>query len=145
MKKLVVKKSIEINAPASKVWSIIASPNTWKRWMLVVPEVENDEPLGLRSNVLWKDESGKTYLTGTLSSFEPNKKFVLELQDISWTRKAKPIEVTYALTLSQKGGKTHVAFTLGDLSIDPEAQQWYDAYNESRELEIIKELSEKNE
>jgi uncharacterized protein YndB with AHSA1/START domain len=142
MKKLVVKKSIEINAPTSKVWGIIASPNTWKQWMLVVPEVENDEPLGLRRKVLWKDESGKAYLTGTVTTFEPNKKFVLDLQDISWTQKAKPGEVTYALTLSQKDGKTHIAFMLGDLSIDPEAQQWYDAYNESRELEIIKKLSE---
>jgi len=32
---------------------------------------------------------------------------------------------------------------LGGLSIDPEGQQWYNAYNESRELEIIKKLSEK--
>jgi hypothetical protein len=47
------------------------------------------------------------------------------------------------LKLSQKDGRTHIAFMLGDLSIDPEAQQWYDAYNESRELEIIKKLSEK--
>jgi hypothetical protein len=69
MKRLVVKKSIEINVPASKVCGIIASPNTWKQWMLVVPEVENDEPLGLTRKVLWKNESGMAYLTGTVSGF----------------------------------------------------------------------------
>lgn len=31
---------------------------------------------------------------------------------------------------------------IGDLSIDPEAREWYDAYNGSRELEIIKEMAE---
>jgi uncharacterized protein YndB with AHSA1/START domain len=69
MKRLVVKKSIEINAPASKVWGIIASPNTWKQWMLVVPDVENDEPLGLRRKVLWKDESGKSISHGNINFF----------------------------------------------------------------------------
>lgn len=69
MKRLVVKKSIEINAPASKVCGIIAAPNTWKQWILVVPEVENDEPLDLRRKVLWKNESGKAYLTGTITGF----------------------------------------------------------------------------
>jgi uncharacterized protein YndB with AHSA1/START domain len=55
MERLVVKKSIEINAPASKVWDIIASPDTWERWMLVVPEVENVGRLSLGTNVLrWR-------------------------------------------------------------------------------------------
>lgn len=148
IKQLIVRKSIEICAPASKVWNIIVSPNTWNQWMLVPPEVveEKDDKQQLRagSKVLWKDESGNAYLTGIVTAFELNKKFVLELQDASWTRKAKPGEVTYAFTLSQKDGETHVEFTLGDLSIDPEAQQWYDAYNKSRELEIIKELAEKS-
>ena len=38
MKRIVVERSIEINAPISKVWEIIVSPDTWARWMLVVPE-----------------------------------------------------------------------------------------------------------
>jgi hypothetical protein len=33
-------------------------------------------------------------------------------------RKAKPGEVTYALTLSETNGRTRVEFALGDLSID---------------------------
>ena len=110
--------------------------------MLVVPEVENAGRLSLGSKVLWKDKSGKAYLTGTVTALEPNRKFVLELQDVSWTRRAEPGEVTYALTLSEANGRTRVAFTLGDLSIDPEAQQWHDAYKQSRELEILKEIAE---
>jgi uncharacterized protein YndB with AHSA1/START domain len=142
MEKLVVKKSIEVNAPASKVWEVVSSPGAWKRWMLVVPEVEGDGHLKLGSKVLWKDEHGKAYLTGTVTALEANQRLVLDLQDVSWTRKAEPGEVTYALTLLEANGRTSVAFALGDLSIDPEAKQWYDAYAESQELEVIKEMAE---
>ncbi len=141
-KQLVVKKSIKIQAPAARVWSIIASPDTWDQWMLVVPKVEDGNQFRLGSKVFWKNEDGTPYLTGTVTAFEPKKKLVLELEDISWARKAKPGEVTYALTLSEKAGVTGVEFFLGDLSIDPEAQQWFDAYKESRELDEIKRMAE---
>ena len=139
---LVVRKAADIHAPPAKVWEIIVSPQALKRWMLVEPVVEDGQPLHSGSKVLWKDDSGKTYLTGTVTAFEPARKLVLELDDVSWTRKARPGEVTYAFTLSQTQGGTHVAFALGDLSIDPQAQQWYDAYNASRELDVIKEMAE---
>jgi uncharacterized protein YndB with AHSA1/START domain len=139
---LVVKKSIAIGAPVAKVWQVITSPEAMKRWMLVEPDLDEDQPFGLGSKVRWKDETGKPYLVGTVVTFEPARNLVLELQDVSWKRPAGPREVTYVLTLSPVGKATHVAFSLGDLSIDPDAQTWYDAYNRSRELENIKELAE---
>jgi uncharacterized protein YndB with AHSA1/START domain len=142
-KQLVVKKSIKIHAPAARIWNIIASPDSWEKWMLVVPEVEQGKRLRVGNKVFWKNEDGNPYLTGTVTALEPKKQFVLELEDISWKRRAKPGEVTYALTLSEKADVTHVEFSLGDLAIDPEARQWYDAYNESHELEDIKRMAEK--
>jgi len=144
-KTLVVKKSITIQAPAARIWNIIASPDSWEKWMLVVPEVEEGKRLRLGSKVFWKNEDGRPYLTGTVTALEPKKQFVLELEDISWKRKAKPGEVTYALTLSEKTGATRVEFSLGDLSIDPEARQWYNAYNVSHELEDIKRMAEETQ
>jgi uncharacterized protein YndB with AHSA1/START domain len=142
MERLLVKKSIEVDAPSSAVWDVVSSPDAWKRWMLVEPEVEGGGHLKLGSKVLWKNEDGKAYLTGTVTALEPNRKFVLDLQDVSWKRKAEPGEVTYALTLSEANGRTRVAFALGDLAIDPEGKEWYDAYTDSRELEAIKEMAE---
>jgi len=143
MKKLVVKKSIEISAPVSAVWNIIASPEAWRRWMLVPSYVDGSKTLELGSRILWKDEHGKTYLTGKVTAFDRNKKFALELFDEGWIRKPEPGEVTYALTLKElEDGKTLVTLTFGDLSIDKTARQWYDSYNESRELENIKEMAE---
>lgn len=143
MKKLFVKKSIIINAPASRVWNVIVSAKTWDKWMLVPPEIKNKEPFGLGSKVFWKDGAGKVYLTGTVAIFEPNKRLAFDLEDVSWKRKAKPGEVTYTFALTDKNGATELAFSLGDLAIDPEAEKWFDAYNTSQELEIIKEIVEK--
>jgi uncharacterized protein YndB with AHSA1/START domain len=144
MLELFVKKSLKINASAAKVWDIIISPETWEEWMLVLPEVENGQPLSLGSRVLWKGANGNAYLIGTVTTLKPKKKLVFELQDVSWTRKANPGEVTYALELSEQNGTTRVGFSLGDLSIDPEAEEWFYGYTESHELEDIKRLAEAN-
>lgn len=143
IKKLFIKKSIAVRAPAKNVWRVIVSANMWSEWMLVAPERENKKSLGLGSRVLWKNENGKVYLTGTVTVFEPNKKLVFELKDVSWRRQTKPGEVTYAFILFENNGMTHLEFSLGDLSIDPEAKQWFEAYKKSRELERIKALAEK--
>lgn len=140
--KLVVERAITIDAAASRVWEIIVAPAQWPHWMLVVPELEGGPPLRLGSRVLWRDERGKTYLTGTVTVLEPGRALEFELFDVSWPRPAKRGEVTYRLALVEEGGRTHVSFTLGDLSIDPEGPQWRDAYAASRELEAIKELAE---
>jgi uncharacterized protein YndB with AHSA1/START domain len=39
-KPLIVQKSVDIDASPSKVWSIIASPELWPKWMMVPPELE---------------------------------------------------------------------------------------------------------
>ncbi|GIL05830.1 MAG: hypothetical protein BroJett031_23500 [Betaproteobacteria bacterium] len=140
--KLIVKKSINISASPLKVWNIITSPDAIRRWMLVVPVLESDGPLQLGSRIRWNDEHGQTYLSGTVVTLDPPHKLVLALEDISWTRKARPGEVTYALTLSESEGGTRLEFVLGDLAIDPEGQQWFDAYSASRELDIIKGMAE---
>ena len=110
--------------------------------MVVVPAVEHAGRLSVGSKVWWKDASGRAYLTGTVTALELQRQCVLALQDVSWPRRTAPREVTSALTLSEAHGRTRVAFTLGDLAIDPEAQQWHDAFNQSRELDIMKEMAE---
>jgi uncharacterized protein YndB with AHSA1/START domain len=142
MAKLIVKKSITINAPPMKVWSILTSPDSIKRWMRVVPDFESGSPLQLESRVRWKDANGKPYLTGTVVALDPLRKLVLTLDDISWTQEAGQGDVTYALTLSEDESGTHLQWVFGDLAIDPEGQQWFDAYSASRELDMIKDMAE---
>lgn len=142
MAKLIVKRSITINAPAVKVWQVMTWPDAIRRWMLVEPDMQGDGPLQLGSRLHWKDEQGKVYLTGTVLTLEPLRKLALALEDISWARKAGAGEVTYALTLAETQNGTELQLVFGDLAIDPEGQQWFDAYNTSRELDAIKVMAE---
>lgn len=50
--------------------------------------------------------------------------------------------MTYALTLSETENGSDLQLVFGDLAIDPEGQQWFDAYSASRELELIKAMAE---
>jgi uncharacterized protein YndB with AHSA1/START domain len=140
---LIARRSIDIAAEPSTVWNIIVSPALWPQWMMVPPAMEPGRTaIDIGSEVKWKNERGETYLTGTVTTLDPESRFVLELQDVSWKRSAAPGEVTYALTITRHGDHTHVEFRLGDLSIDPNGQQWCQSYVDSRELEKIRGLAE---
>jgi uncharacterized protein YndB with AHSA1/START domain len=142
---LMVRRSIDIAAAPSKVWEIIVSPALWSKWMMKPPALEPDQTaIDIGTEVKWKNERGETYLTGTVTTLDRENCLVLELDDVSWKRSAASGEVTYSMTITQQGGHTHVEFRLGDLAIDPKGQEWRQAYIDSRELEKIKELAEKN-
>jgi uncharacterized protein YndB with AHSA1/START domain len=140
---LIVKRSIDIAAEPAKVWKIIVSPAYWPKWMIAPPAMEPSQTaIRLGSEVQWKNERGEVYLTGTVTALDPESCLVLELEDVSWSRRAAPGEVTYRMEIIRHGEHTHVNFRLGDLSIDPESEEWYGFYINSRELEKIKELAE---
>lgn len=141
-KPLVATREIEIEADPSKVWEIIVSPAYWPKWMEVQPVAEPQRTsIDLDSQIRWENDRGDTYLTGTVTTLERVRRLVLELDDVSWERRPAPGEVTYSLTLTKHGPRTHVAFRLGDLSIDPHGAEWCQTYLHSRELERIRDLA----
>jgi uncharacterized protein YndB with AHSA1/START domain len=143
---LIVRRNIDIAAGPSKVWNIIVSPALWSKWMLVPPALESDQTtIDIGTEVKWKNEHGETYLTGTVTTLDCERRLVLELDDVSWPRRAAPGEVIYGLTIMQDGDHTHIEFRLGDLAIDPQGREWRQSYVDSRELEKIKELAEASE
>ena len=140
---LIVKRNLDIVAVPSKVWGIIVSPALWSKWMLVPPALEPDQStIDVGSKMKWRNERGETYLTGTVTTLDRESRLVIELDDVSWTRRVAPGEVTYSLTVMRDGDHTHIEFRLGDLAIDPEGREWRQSYADSRELEKIKELAE---
>lgn len=140
---LIARRHIDIAAEPARVWDIIASPALWPQWMMVPPALEPGQiAIDIGSEVKWNNDNGETYLIGTVSTLDRERRLVLELNDVSWTRSAKPGEVTYSLAITQNGKHTRVEFRLGDLSIDPNGRAWCQSYIDSRELEKIKELAE---
>jgi uncharacterized protein YndB with AHSA1/START domain len=140
---LIVRRNIDIAAEPSRVWNIIVSPALWPKWMKVPPALRPEQTtIDIGSEVKWRNEHGETYLTGTVTILDFETRLVLELEDISWTRRAAPKEVTYSPMVMRDSDHTYVEFRLGDLAIDPEDREWCQAYVDSRELEKIKELAE---
>ncbi len=143
MQPLVVERSTQIDAPARRVWESITFPGSLEQWMLVTPAFEGAEPLQRGSNIPWKNEAGDTYLTGTVTVCEPGRRLVIAMQDVSWDKTGA--EVTYSLALTEQQGATLIQLRFGDLSVDPEGQAWFAAYNSDRELAAIKAIAERSD
>lgn len=143
MQPLIVERSTQIDAPARRVWEAITFPGSLKQWMLVTPALDGAEPLQRGSNILWKNKAGDTYLTGTVTVCEPGRRLAIAMQDVSWEQTGA--EVTYSLALTEQHGATLIQLRFGDLSVDPEGQAWFAAYNSDQELAAIKAIAERSD
>lgn len=91
MPKFFVEKAIEINAPTSKVWDILTSPEHTSEWAFENSggtefHIESDWTLG--SPVLWKAQDGKVIVGGNVTAVEPNTSCVLP--SLTFGRKSHP-------------------------------------------------------
>src|SRR5579864_1396832 len=75
MPELFVKKSVEINAPASKIWDVLTRPEFTRQWISnfggIDGEIVSDWALG--SPVLWKGADGTPLVEGNVTAVEPGK------------------------------------------------------------------------
>lgn len=143
MKPLIITKEKIVKAAPGALWHIITTPSYFERWMHVPGQAVDDGPLKLGSEIHWTNEAGIVYLKGTVIERIFERKLVISLQDISWTQPVAEGEVIYAYELQPVASGTLVKFYLGDLSVDPEAELWYDSYNASDEISAIEKLIKK--
>lgn len=139
----IVNKEGIINAKPSEIWEIITTPEYFDEWMFVPGQTPDNLSFGLGSKIEWINENNVAYLTGEVVEFVPNKKIVISLQDISWKKIVPKGSVTYEFHLTETENGTKIRFRLGDLSIDPESEVWYEAYNSSDEIGSIENLIHK--
>jgi uncharacterized protein YndB with AHSA1/START domain len=137
---LIVRKEGTLNAEPNEIWEIIINPEYFDEWMYVPGKVADNSTLRLGSKIEWINDKNIVYLTGEVIEFIPNKKIVISLQDISWDKIVPKGSVTYEFHLKVTGNGTKVKFYLGDLSIDPESEVWYEAYNSSDEIASIEKI-----
>src|ERR671918_1105470 len=110
MKKLFVDKTIEINAPASKVWDALTKREYTDQWALEFSSggpqfhIESDWKLG--SPVLWKGQDGKVIVEGNVTALEPEKLLRFTVFDVRMVK--PPVTEGDGITyqLSKKNGKT---------------------------------------
>jgi uncharacterized protein YndB with AHSA1/START domain len=148
MEKLFVHKTIEINAPISKVWNALTMREYIDQW---APEftggaefhIESDWKLG--SPVLWTGQDGSVIVQGNVTALEPQKLLRFTVFDV---HREKPFVteedgITYELT--EQDGKTLLKISQGDFSTMAEGEKYRDLSAEiwDRVLLKVKELVER--
>ncbi len=112
---LIVKNSITINAPSSKVWDALINPEQTKKYMFDCETVSDWKP---GSPLLWKaNYEGKemVFVKGNIVSIEPGKFLAYTTIDPNSTIEDIPenyLTVTY--NLSEENGQTILTVTQGD-------------------------------
>jgi len=106
------ESSIDINAPAEKVWALVDKLEKWPRWMPSIEKIERlaEGPLTVGSQLsVTANVSGLTVtLLMTITEFVPERSVVLE-------GKALGTKLTRFYTLEPVNGKTKVTIG-GDVS-----------------------------
>ncbi len=142
MPKLFVEKSIEINAPASKVWEVLTKPDLIKEWVKEwwpdFVTLESDWKLG--SPMHWKIATGAIAAEGKITAIKP-----CSLLSFSFKGGApKPVNETFRL--EEQGGRTMFMVSIGDFGDDPTMESYFLKATENWDryfLPRIKELAER--
>ncbi|MEH7108499.1 SRPBCC family protein [Bacillus sp. JJ1764] len=151
MEKLFVDQSVEINAPASKVWDAITKRESTDRWALEFssggPEfhIESDWQLG--SPVYWKGQDGTVIVEGNVIALEPGQLLRFMVFDVRMKVRPKVTDedgITFKLT--EVPGKTILRILQGDFSAMENGKFYCDASAEiwDRVLPKIKAYAENN-
>jgi uncharacterized protein YndB with AHSA1/START domain len=147
MPKLFVDKSIEINAPASKVWNVLTNTGYTAEW---ASEFSGGSPFQIESDwkfnspVSWKGPDGKVIVEGTVTGLEPRKFLRFTVFDVRSQRPSVTEEDGITYQLSEEDGKTKLHVLQGDFSAMPEGEKYRDMSAETwdRVLPKVKKLAE---
>ena len=147
MPKLFVDKSIEINAPVSKVWDVLTDSGYTAEW---ASEFSGGSPFHiesdwkLNSQVSWKGLDGTTIVEGNVSALEPGKLLRFTVFDVRSKRPPVTEDDGITYQFSEKDGKTILHVLQGDFSAMSEGEKYRDmsARVWDRVLPKVKKLAE---
>jgi uncharacterized protein YndB with AHSA1/START domain len=147
MSKLFIDKSIEIDAPASKVWEVLTSRGYTPNW---APEFSGGSPFVIESEwkpgspVVWKDGEDRTIVQGNVTALDPAKLLRFTVFDVRSERPPVSEEDGITYELSEKDDKTRLHVLQGDFSVMPDGEKYRDLSAEiwDRALSKVKELAE---
>jgi uncharacterized protein YndB with AHSA1/START domain len=147
MTKLIAEKSIEIAAPAAKVWAVLTQRSSeWSDLFGAKGPVESDWKVG--SDVLWRNADGVVYVTGRILDAQPSK--LLRFSVRSTQREMQPVsgraedDITQTYALAEHGGRATLSTAHGDFVNLANGPQIYPHVVEGwdRILARLKELAE---
>ena len=148
MTKLFVKKEVDINAPAIRVWDVLTKPEYTDQW---APEfvggeaefhIESDWKMG--SPVLWKNEEGKVLVEGNVTAIQPNKLLRFTVFDSRSTKPKVKEEDGITYVLDSGDHTTTLRVTHGDFSVLKEGERYHNMSEQvwNKVLPKVKQIAE---
>ncbi len=144
MPELVIRKSIEVNAPLEILWKILTDSQYIRQYMFGC-NAETDWKPG--SELLWRGAAdGVLYVKGKIVAVEPPRRLQYTVFDPNSTIEDIPanyLTMTYDLTgISDQ--VTRLEITQGDFAIVPEGERRYKDSNDGDDsmMKAIKKLAE---
>ncbi len=127
-KTLFVRESVEIQAPASKVWRVLTVTELTRQWVREFfgheGELVSDWRLG--SRVEWKLlADGKTYVEGNVKVVEPYKMLHYTVFDVRSERPPVSDEDGITFTLDERDGRTVLSVRQGDFGKMDDGEKYY--------------------
>ncbi len=148
MKKLFVKRTVQIHAPARRVWEILTDPKWTTEWAHEFsgggPRFHIESEWKLGSKVEWKGEDGVALVEGNVTALTPEKFLRFTVFDTRTERPKVNEEDGITYELVEKGGTTTLQITQGDFSSIPEGEKYHQMTGDiwERVLPRVKKLAE---
>ncbi len=136
-KPFVVNEEINIHASLAKVWDVLIKPAYVKEWD-ELPEGYPEEDMRVGSEVLWELPNGEHSKT-TVIAAEKEKELKIALYVSNWSVFPERGEVAYTYKLEKAAEGTKLSIAIGDFSLLPDGENYYEA-----SLEFANEAKQKN-
>lgn len=114
-----IESMVSVNAPASRVWEILVSPDAIRQWGAEFSEgtwVESNWHLG--SDLIWMTKEGEVGAHGVITVFEPGSHLEVDYYDDVESGPPKPPdEYSESYFLEEQNGVTKFSFKAGPLPV----------------------------
>ena len=147
--KLFVDKTMEIDAPASKVWDVITISEYNRQWALEFssggPQFHLESTWEPGSPVLWKGQDGTVIVEGNVTAVQQYKLLRFTVFDVR-SPERPPVTEEDGITfkLFEENGKTKLHILQGDFSAMTNGEKYRDASAAiwDKVLPKVKEMAE---
>ncbi len=140
---LIVKGHTNIDASAGKIWEVLTKPKFIRQWDELPDDFSDNDKLKEGTEIIWHHPDG-SFTKLTVSDAVEQKFLKLNLFGSKWQMPERSYDVAYIYTITDHEQKTRLEIEIGDFSILPNGQEYFNASVEFAHTAIqkIKDLAE---